>query len=187
MNGFIRIISGKCRGRKLPVLNSEGLRPTTDRVKEMLFNWLMPVIHDAYCLDCFSGSGSLGFEAFSRGASHVVFIEKNKSVYAQLKKNSQTLCTDNCDIINADSLDWLRNAGANQFNLIFIDPPFNKNLASEAIVLLEKNNWLNTNAYIYVETEQNNSTLMQHIPENWRLHREKITGQVHSRLFIKEI
>jgi len=84
--GSIRIIAGKHRGRKLPVLMAEGLRPTTDRVKETVFNWLMPYIQDAKCLDCFAGSGSLAFEAMSRGAKEVTLLELNKAAVNQLKK-----------------------------------------------------------------------------------------------------
>ena len=91
--GEVRIIAGLWRGRKLPVLNAEGLRPTGDRVKETLFNWLMPYIVDSHCLDCFAGSGSLGFEALSRQAKQVTFLELDKTVANQLKKNLQTLKT----------------------------------------------------------------------------------------------
>lgn len=185
MNGFIRIISGKWRGRKLPVLDNDGLRPTTDRVKETLFNWLMPVIQDASCLDCFAGSGSLSFEALSRGANNVVQIEKNKFVANQLQKNTKILNTTNCHIHNTDATNWLAQRADQQFNLVFIDPPFHQELAPKVIKQLEDNNWLTTNAYIYVETEQNGLPASQ-IPLNWTLHREKTTGQVHSYLFIRE-
>ena len=89
--GNIRIIAGQHRGRKLPVLMADGLRPTTDRVKETVFNWLMPYIQDATCLDCFAGSGGLGFEALSRGAKSVTFIELNKAAAQQLKENKALL------------------------------------------------------------------------------------------------
>ena len=84
--GEVRIIAGLWRGRKLPVLNAEGLRPTGDRVKETLFNWLMPYIVNSHCLDCFAGSGSLGFEALSRQAKQITFLELDKTVANQLKK-----------------------------------------------------------------------------------------------------
>lgn len=185
MNGSIRIIGGKWRGRKLPVLDSEGLRPTTDRIKEMLFNWLMPVIGDSSCLDCFSGSGSLGFEAASRGASHVTLLEKNRIIATQLKKNAQLLPHPNCNIVNADTLNWLNSIANTSFDIVFIDPPFHQKLAEKAIHYLEKNNWLKPNAYIYVETERNYA-LTDLLPTNWQLHREKVIGQVYSRLFIRE-
>ena len=103
--GEVRIIAGLWRGRKLPVLNAEGLRPTGDRVKETLFNWLMPYIVDSHCLDCFAGSGSLGFEALSRQAKQVTFLELDKTVANQLKKNLQTLktTTEQAQVINQNS------------------------------------------------------------------------------------
>lgn len=185
MNGFIRVIGGKWRGRKLPVLDSNGLRPTTDRVKETLFNWLMPVLQNARCLDCYSGSGSLGFETLSRGAQHTVLLEKNPTVTNQLKKNSQLLKTDNIEIHLTDTLNWLNRPAIQKFDLVFIDPPFHHNLAEATIALLENNGWLKAGAYIYIETELQNNKLFQHIPSNWHLHREKIAGQVYSRLFIR--
>jgi len=110
--GEVRIIAGLWRGRKLPVLNAEGLRPTGDRVKETLFNWLMPYIVDSHCLDCFAGSGSLGFEALSRQAKQVTFLELDKSVANQLKKNLQTLktTTEQAQVINQNSLEFLKQA-----------------------------------------------------------------------------
>ena len=110
--GEVRIIAGLWRGRKLPVLNAEGLRPTGDRVKETLFNWLMPYIVDSYCLDCFAGSGSLGFEALSRQAKQVTFLELDKTVANQLKKNLQTLktTTEQAQVINQNSLEFLKQA-----------------------------------------------------------------------------
>lgn len=185
MHGFIRIISGKWRGRKLPVLNSQGLRPTTDRVKETLYNWLMPVVQNAHCLDCYSGSGSLGFEAISRGASKAVLLEKNSAVINQLKLNCHSLKANNIEIIQSDTLDWLNKPAIQPFNLVFIDPPFHQKLAEATCLKLDKNGWLTAGAYIYIETELQNNTLTQQIPANWQLYREKITGQVHSRLYIR--
>ncbi|WP_392564684.1 16S rRNA (guanine(966)-N(2))-methyltransferase RsmD [Orbus wheelerorum] len=185
MNGFIRIIGGKWRGRKLAVLDNEGLRPTTDRVKETLFNWLMPIIIDSSCLDCFSGSGSLAFEALSRGAKQAILIEKNKSAAMQLAKNKQLLQTSNCEIANADTLNWLKQTAYQQFDVVFIDPPFHQKLVPQTIILLEQNSWLKSDAYIYIETEKN-GLHPNHIPPTWQLYREKIAGQVHSYLFIRE-
>lgn len=185
MNGFIRVIGGKWRGRKLPVLDNEGLRPTTDRVKETLFNWLMPVIHDANCLDCFAGSGSLGFEALSRGAKHVTLLEKNRTAAQQLNKNKQLLQIQNGHILQTDTINWLASSADQKFDVVFVDPPFHHGLASKTIQRLETYDWLSNGAYIYVETEQN-GLLSRDVPLNWTLHREKTTGQVHSYLFIRE-
>lgn len=183
-NGFIRIIAGKWRGRKLPVLDSEGLRPTTDRIKETLFNWLMPIIDESCCLDCFSGSGSLGFEALSRGANKVVLLEKNAKAAQQLNKNRQLLSAEACQVIATDSLNYLQQNALAQFDVVFIDPPFHQNLVNKTIERLEQNNWLKAKSYIYIETELNYQLTL--LPNSWQLHREKITGQIHSRLYIRE-
>ena len=158
--GEVRIIAGLWRGRKLPVLNSEGLRPTGDRVKETLFNWLMPYIHQSECLDGFAGSGSLGFEALSRQAKKVICLELDKIVANQLKKNLPQ--------------------NQPHFDVVFLDPPFHFNLAEQAISLLCENNWLKPNALIYVETEKDKPLIT---PENWTLVKEKTTGMVSYRLY----
>lgn len=191
--GEVRIIGGLWRGRKLPVLNSQGLRPTGDRVKETLFNWLMPYIVDSCCLDCFAGSGSLGLEALSRQAKRVVFLELDKTVSNQIVKNLKLLESEQGKVINQNSLDFLKqpqnsphfepkNSDENKFDIVFIDPPFHFNLAEQVVFLLEQNNWLNPNALIYVETEKDNHL---NIPTNWLLLKEKITGMVSYRLYRK--
>lgn len=180
--GQIRIIGGKWRGRKLPVRDSEGLRPTTDRIKETLFNWLMPVVREARCLDCFAGSGALGFEALSRFADTVTFIELDKQNAQLLAENKTRLQAENATIINSNSLMVLNQIG-NAFDVVFIDPPFRKGLLNETIELLEKNQWLADESWIYIESEAESS--LTNIPVNWQLHREKIAGQVAYRLFIR--
>jgi len=178
-SGSIRIIAGKHRGRKLPVLMAEGLRPTTDRVKETLFNWLMPYIHGATCLDCFAGAGSLGFEALSRGAIRVNLIELNKNAAKQLLANKQLLKSDDVVVYNANVLDFLKTQTSIEFDLVFIDPPFRQNLISQTCELLE-NGWLTEQALIYVEMEAEGN---QQLPNNWQLLKEKIAGQVAYRLY----
>jgi 16S rRNA (guanine966-N2)-methyltransferase len=177
--GSIRIIAGKHRGRKLPVLMAEGLRPTTDRVKETVFNWLMPYIHDANCLDCFAGAGSLGFEALSRGAAKVTLIELNNAAAKQLQLNKQLLSADNVIVNNTNSLDFLKSSAKQPYDLVFIDPPFNKGLVTQTAELLNKG-WLANQALIYVEMEINSN---QQLPKNWQLLKEKVAGQVAYRLF----
>ncbi|OCG07669.1 16S rRNA (guanine(966)-N(2))-methyltransferase RsmD [Gilliamella sp. wkB178] len=185
MSGTIRIIGGKWRGRKLSVLEKQGLRPTTDRIKETLFNWLMPVLPDSICLDCFSGSGSLGFEAASRGAKNVTLLEKDKQVTQQLTKNKQLLASEAISIYQTDTLVWLNKSVLKQFDIVFIDPPFHQSLVAKTVNQLEDNNWLKPSAYIYIESEIEHN-VMAYIPTNWHLHREKTAGQVHSHLFIRE-
>ncbi|MBG3011615.1 16S rRNA (guanine(966)-N(2))-methyltransferase [Proteus faecis] len=182
--GQIRIIGGKWRGRKLPVLDSQGLRPTTDRVKETLFNWLMPVIQDARCLDCFAGSGGLGIEALSRYARETTFIEYERTVAQQITTNLALLNAENGHVIQDSALSYLAKQGS-PYNVVFLDPPFHKGMLSDTIQLLEKNGWLAQDCYIYIEEEVKAQTYT--IPTCWTLHREKIAGQVTYRLYIRSL
>jgi 16S rRNA (guanine966-N2)-methyltransferase len=177
--GQIRIIAGQYRGRKLPVLMADGLRPTTDRVKETVFNWLMPYIQDARCLDCFAGSGGLGFEALSRGASSVTFIELNKAAAQQLTANKTLLKADNIDILSTNAVEFLQK-NQQEFSLVFIDPPFRKGLAQKTAEVLSQQG-LTENALIYVEMESDNN--QQVMPSHWQLLKEKVAGQVVYRLY----
>lgn len=181
--GQIRIIGGQWRGRKLPVPDSPGLRPTTDRVRETLFNWLAPVIQQARCLDCFAGSGALGLEALSRYAAHTTLLEMERAVAQQLTQNLALLRAENAEVVNTDALSWLAKSGT-PFDVVFLDPPFRKELLNNTLALLEQQGWLAPDAWIYVETEAENAQLA--IPENWQLHREKIAGQVAYRLYIRQ-
>lgn len=182
-SGSIRIISGLWRGRKLPVHDAEGLRPTTDRVKETLFNWIAMDIPHANCLDLFAGSGSLGFEAASRQAEKVTMLELNKEAHAQLTKNVATLKATNIEAINKDSLEFLKGP-AEPYDLVFIDPPFRKGLLNEAVDLLENNHWLADDALVYIETEK--ELELPDLPSHWHLHREKVAGQVRFQLFTRQ-
>ncbi len=178
--GSIRIIAGKHRGRKLPVLMADGLRPTTDRVKETVFNWLMPYINQSHCLDCFAGAGSLGFEAFSRNAAQVTLVELDKSAAQKLRQNKELLKADNINIFHQDAISFLSSSVSATFDLVFIDPPFRKNLVEQTCILLT-NGWLKEDALIYIEMESENSQLS--LPNNWSLLKEKIAGQVSYRLY----
>ncbi|MCG8709517.1 16S rRNA (guanine(966)-N(2))-methyltransferase [Brenneria sp. 4F2] len=181
--GQIRIIGGQWRGRKLPVPISPGLRPTTDRVRETVFNWLAPVIQQSRCLDCFAGSGALGLEALSRYAAHATLLEKERIVAQQLTQNLTLLRAENALVVNTDTLQWLSQNGE-PFDVVFLDPPFRKDLLNDTLSLLEQQGWLAPDAWIYVETETENAQLV--IPENWQLHREKVAGQVAYRLYIRQ-
>ena len=182
--GQIRIIGGQWRGRKLPVPDSPGLRPTTDRVRETLFNWLAPSMVDARCLDCFAGSGALGLEALSRYAASTTLLEMERSVAQQLQKNLATLNAALGKVVNTNTLAFLAQPGT-PHDIIFVDPPFRKGLLEETLNLLETNGWLADNALIYVESEVENG--LPPVPVNWDLHREKIAGQVAYRLYHREV
>ncbi|OAT15913.1 16S rRNA guanine-N(2)-methyltransferase [Buttiauxella noackiae ATCC 51607] len=182
--GQIRIIGGQWRGRKLPVPDSPGLRPTTDRVRETLFNWLAPSMVDATVLDCFAGSGALGLEALSRYASRATLLEMDRNVSQQLQKNLVTLKATNGKVVNTNTLNFLAQPGE-PHTVVFVDPPFRKGLLDDTLALLENNHWLADEALIYVESEVENG--MPAVPANWSLHREKVAGQVAYRLYSREV
>ncbi len=179
-SGQIRIIGGQWRGRKLPVPDSPGLRPTTDRVRETLFNWLAPSMVSARCLDCFAGSGALGLEALSRYASKTTLIEMERGVAQQLQQNLATLKAANAKVVNTNTLTFLNQPGT-PHDIVFVDPPFRKGLLDDTLRLLEDNGWLADDALIYVESEVENG--LPPVPLHWDLHREKVAGQVAYRLY----
>lgn len=178
--GFVRIISGLWRGRKLPVHDAQGLRPTTDRVKETLFNWLATDIPHARCLDLFAGSGGLGFESASRQAKWVTMVEFNKQAYQQLVTNTAKLKANNIELIQQDALQFLQQPGQ-AYDVIFIDPPFRQGLLEQTLNLLQQNGWLTKEGLIYIETEK--ELQLPKLPSHWQLYREKIAGQVCYRLY----
>ena len=179
----IRIIGGEWRSRKLTVPDAPGLRPTPDRVRETLFNWLAPTIQGARVLDAFTGSGALFLEGLSRGASTGVAIDANTDAVNNLRRNLAVLQCDDAQVLRMDSLHYLSNQTEQGFDIVLLDPPFHQDLLLSACQLLEDNNWLNKGAWIYTESEQAPSSLG--VPSTWRLHREKHTGQVHYALWQK--
>jgi len=183
--GSIRIIGGSHRGRKLPVLNAEGLRPTTDRTKETLFNWLMMDVQGAHCLDCFAGAGSLGFEALSRGAKSVTFMELDKLASKQLQANATLLKYDqeSARVLQGNTLDLLKRDPM-KVDIVFIDPPFQQNLVQPCIELIHAQELVKSGSKIYIEREVNGN-LMQ-LPDSWRLIKDKSTQQVSAQLFVVE-
>lgn len=182
--GQLRIIGGQWRGRKLPILASAGLRPTTDRGRETLFNWLQPALPDSHCLDCFAGSGALGFEALSRYAATACLLELDCHVVRQLEANQQKLDTCQVTVVQADTIQWLSQQGT-AYDIVFVDPPFRQGLTEKTIDLLESNGWLADRAFIYVERETHALALT--VPACWTLFREKVAGQVSSRLYFRDI
>ncbi len=183
-NQQVRIIGGEWRGRKLNFPEIEGLRPTPDRVRETLFNWLSAYVPGGRCLDMFSGSGALGFEALSRGAIHVTMIDNSAEVIHQLRQNIQELKSQHAELVTGSAVNWLETRTGDleiQYDIVFMDPPFNKDLAPLCCLLLEQKNLLADNAMIYVETEKEMTDLQ--VPDNWELYRDKTAGQVTYRLY----
>ena len=179
--GNVRIIGGELRSRKISFPDAAGLRPSADRVRETLFNWLQMAIPAARVLDLFAGSGALGFEAASRGASSVVMVEKAKVAANALRDNRDALATTAVQIIEADALIWLRrDAGKQRFDLVFLDPPFDANQHYEAAYTLAESGCLAPGALVYIESAEPLDEAM--LPSNWTGRKIKRAGAVHSTL-----
>jgi 16S rRNA (guanine966-N2)-methyltransferase len=171
----VRIIGGQWRRRVLRFPESEGLRPTPDRVRETLFNWLGQTLDGQHCLDLFAGSGALGFEAASRGAARVVMVEMTPRVLASLNDNAELLkATAQVEIRRMDALQYLSSTQA-KFDLIFLDPPYHKGWIPRLAPFLPK--VLNENAAVYVEAEHEIEAL-----GDWRTVRHGKAGEVHFHL-----
>lgn len=173
----MRIIGGRWRGSKLPVARAAGLRPSSDRVRETLFNWLAPVIPGCTCVDLFAGSGALGFEAASRGAARAVLVEQHPALAASLRETAQRLQADNVDVVTAEALRWLAAASEPLFDLAFVDPPFDRKLWQPALQALLPR--LAPTAWLYVESSPDVPLIL---PEGFLLHREGRTREVAYRL-----
>ncbi len=172
----LRIIGGQWRGRKLNFPDGEGLRPTMDRVRETLFNWLQGEIADARCLDLFSGSGALGFEALSRFAVEVVMVDKNPQAIEMIRNNLSLLNADNAQAVPMDARDYLLQKHIGQFDIVFLDPPFNNALVEPFCQLLQQSGCLSEQASIYIEMEK--TTALKELPEHWQIQKHKTAGQL---------
>lgn len=174
----VRIIGGTYRRRLLDFPGSAGLRPTPDRVRETLFNWLGQDLVGWACLDLFAGSGALGFEAASRGAGRVVMIERDRAALGALEKNRTTLAAAEVEILPADALSWLANS-RESFDLVFVDPPFDSGLVGP--VLAQLGGCIKPGGYAYVE--QGAEVVA---PPGFIIHRSGRAGRSHFALLIKE-
>ncbi len=176
----VRIIAGKWRGRKVQFPDVAGLRPTPNRIRETLFNWLAPYIQDAECLDLFTGSGALCFEAISRGAMRAVSLEKNHDAYQALCKNAERLKADKLHILEKDALEWLSKTNVNiteTFDIVFVDPPYALKALSTCFALLEKHGCLKIDSLIYFESDIPIESLI--IPNTWAILKSKKAGNVY--------
>lgn len=171
----LRIIGGEWRGRKLRFPDVEGLRPTTDRVRETLFNWLAPMIAGARCLDLFAGSGALGLEALSRGAAAVQFVDRDRRTVQSLRDNLALLKSGRGEVLQVDALTFLRGE-ARPYDLIFLDPPFRQGLLQPCLEQLCQGGWLAEHGRIYIEVEQELGEPA--LPYGWEMVRRKQAGQV---------
>ena len=176
----LRIIGGTWRGRKLRFPATADIRPTPDRVRETLFNWLDGVIRGARCLDLFAGSGALGLEALSRGAAHVTFVERDAIAARELRVRLDEWQAAGACVERSDALRYL--AGESRpFDIVFLDPPFASELLSGAAALLEARHWLSSDARMYVECEARQG--LPPLPAGWQLLKAKHAGEVGYYLF----
>tara|TARA_B100000242_G_scaffold287444_1_gene254306 strand:- start:1160 stop:1729 length:570 start_codon:yes stop_codon:yes gene_type:complete len=172
--GSFRIISGKYKGKKFEFLPSKDLRPTPDRLRETLFNWLGQVIDQKTCLDLFSGTGSLGLESLSRGAHKVTFVEKNFEHFEKLKGYVERLnAIEDITIINRDVLTWLDEIN-DDFDLIFVDPPFYEQLAEKVLLKIKTKSLLAKCGNIYLEVEKNLD--LSFLKKNWEVIKKTNAG-----------
>ncbi len=178
-SGRIRIIGGSLRNSRLDVPDLPGLRPTAERVRETLFNWLAPIIDGARCLDLCAGTGALGIEALSRGAADVQFVERDARAAQALRDNLVRLKTTGAQVAVLDADQFLQGAAQAQ-DLVFLDPPFALALWPALAQRLEQGGWLAAQAWIYVESPRAEVPVL---PSNWRLHREGHAGEVRFALY----
>ncbi len=172
----VRIIGGKWRSRQISFSDRAELRPTPDRIRETLFNWLSPSVENAHCLDLFAGSGVLGFEALSRGAALSVSLEKDPSSIQHLVENAATLKTDQMEIIQADAFAWLK-TNPRPFNLVFVDPPYRLKSLALCFSLLEAYGWLDIESLIYFESDAEIQAI--DLPASWIVLKAKKTSRLY--------
>jgi 16S rRNA (guanine966-N2)-methyltransferase len=169
----VRIVGGRWRGRKLDFPAIDAIRPSPDRVRETLFNWLQHDIVGTRCLDLFAGSGALGIEALSRGAAHVSFVDREPKIGRYLRETLAHLNCVDSEVVVADALSYLKSA-PQSFDIAFLDPPFSSDLLMRGLAALQRG-WLKPNAWVYVECDVANALTL---PEKWSVHRTGRAGQV---------
>ncbi len=175
MANTLRIIGGDWRGRRIHFPGNGDIRPTPDRVRETLFNWLMAKVPGSRCLDLFAGSGALGLEALSRGAAHTTFIERDRENAARLRETATALAPGRATVVEADALAWLAGQQA-AFDIVFLDPPFAAGILAEAMRRLDARGLLAPDAFIYVEMPA--SAGAPEFPAGWQPHRSGRAGAV---------
>ena len=175
----MRLIAGRWRRRLLPVVETGRLRPTPDRVRETLFNWLRDDVEGARCLDLFAGTGALGFEAASRGAKEVVMVERERGIAAALECAVRALCADNVEVVCADALAWRPSVGG-QFDIVFLDPPYSGPAPETALARLDHLDVLANRCLVYLETNRDAAGI--ELPPGWRFLHARRAGRVRYHL-----
>jgi len=183
--GSVRIIGGEWRGRRLPVRDLPGLRPSGDRSREILFNWLQAYIRGAVCVDLFAGSGALGLEAASRGAAEVVLVEKLSVAARDLRDVLLALKADQVTVVESDALQWLQSCPAQSLDIAFVDPPFGLHLETRALELIRIQNCIKPGGFVYIETARATAEIVA--GPGWETTREKTIGEVRLLLLKKKL
>jgi 16S rRNA (guanine966-N2)-methyltransferase len=183
MTNSLRIIGGEWRGRRIRFPGRGGIRPTPDRVRETLFNWLSAAVPGSRCLDLFAGSGALGLEALSRGAREAFFVEQNRENATALRETATLLAPGRATVVQSDAIAWLRGP-ASAFDIVFLDPPFDGGLLEATLSGLEAGGWLAPGAFIYVEMPAKGGEPA--LPPGWILHRTGRAGAVGYHLARRE-
>ena len=181
--GKLRIIGGRWRSRSLAFPARAAVRPTPDRVRETLFNWLADRVVGSRCLDLFAGSGALGFEAVSRGAGHVTMVERDGALLRYLSEQAQAFDADNVELVRKDAVRWVkfaRPAHTAPFDIVFLDPPFSSDLMALLCHQLEEGGWLRSEAFVYLEMPGRRAAPA--LPGNWVLTQAGRAGQVGYQL-----
>ena len=178
-SGSVRIISGDWRGRKISVADVPGLRPSGDRARETLFNWLQGAIPGSRCADLFAGTGVLGLEAASRGASEVTLIERSREAADQLRETVGLLNANQVSVLEGDAIEWLRRQAVHSLDVVFIDPPFDTDLAETALGIIRDQQCLASDGLVYVECPR---LVFESAPQGWMEVSQKVMGEVRMLL-----
>ena len=173
--GRLRIVAGIWRSRLLQIADVPGLRPTSARIRETLFNWLADDIHGSRCLDLCAGTGALGLEALSRGAAHTVFVEQSPVAAKVLQANIAALGTSDAEVLTVDARHFLRQPATSKFDIVFMDPPFASAMLDELCRLLDQGEWLADAARVYLEMDRQQGP---ELPAGWSVLRDKAAGNV---------
>lgn len=178
-SGRLRIVAGKWRSRLLPVADVEGLRPTAERIRETLFNWLADSIEGARCLDLYAGTGALGFEALSRGAKEAVFVETSRPAMTLLQSSATKLGATGAEFFHGEAFSYL-DRPSRRFDIVFLDPPFASDVLEDLCRLLDAGDWLADGARVYLEQDRNQA--LPALPAGWTVSKEKTAGRVRYAL-----
>ena len=178
--GRLRIVAGNWRSRLLDIAEVPGLRPTSERIRETLFNWLAPHLHRKRCLDLFAGTGALGLEALSRGAGEVVFVERAAAAVDMLRRNVTTLQAEGATVHRNDASEYLRSGKNRPFDIVFLDPPFADDALEETCRLLHEQRLVADGAFVYLE--QDRARPAPELPVGWDVLKDKTAGNVRYML-----